>query len=163
MPIRDERPADVDGIHALLDQAFPGEPVGRLVDELRTEGDLLISLVTEVDGQVVGHVGFSPIAIAPCLMRAVQLSPLAVAESHRRQGIGAELVRTGIDRCRSLGIEAVLVLGDPAYYRRFGFDPAAAAHLRSRWSGPHLMALFLTDRSLSACTFLSLAPAFERL
>jgi putative acetyltransferase len=161
--IRDERPGDIIGIHALLDQAFSGEPVGQLVDDLRSEDDLLLSLVAEVDGQIAGHIGFSPVAIAPCLVRAVQLSPLAVAEPHRRQGIGAELVRSGIDRCRVLDIDAILVLGDPHYYQRFGFDPSLAARLRSRWSGPHLMALSLTNRTLSDCTFCSLAPAFERM
>jgi putative acetyltransferase len=161
--IRDERPGDTAEIHALLDQAFSGEPVGQLVDDLRAEGDLLFSLVAEVDDRLVGHIGFSPVATAPCLIRVVQLSPLAVAEPVRRQGIGAELVRTGIDRCRSMGLDAVVVLGDPHYYQRFGFDPAGAAHLRSRWSGPHLMALSLTNRTLSDCTFCSLAPAFERM
>lgn len=163
MRIRDERPGDTAGIRALLDEAFSGESVGQLVDELRAEGDLLFSLVAEDGDQIAGHVGFSPVAIAPCLVRTVQLSPLAVAEPHRRQGIGAELVRAGIDRCRSEGIDDILVLGDPHYYQRFGFDPALAAHLRSRWSGPHLMALSLSSRSLSDCTFCSLAPAFERL
>jgi putative acetyltransferase len=163
MQIRDERPEDIAHIRALLDQGFPGEPVGQLVDDLRIDGDLLLSLVAEENGQVAGHIGFSPVAIAPCLVRAVQLSPLAVAESNRRQGIGAALVRAGIDRCRALGIDAILVLGDPHYYQRFGFDPALAAPFRSRWSGPNLMARSLTDQPLTPCSFLSLAPAFERL
>jgi putative acetyltransferase len=163
MGICDERPNDVGGIRALLDQAFPGEPVGQLVDVLRAEGDLLLSLVAEGAGEIVGHIGFSPVAIAPCLMQTTQLSPLAVADAHRRRGIGADLVRTGIARCRTLDLEALLVLGDPAYYQRFGFEPALAAHLRSRWSGPHLMAMELYPEALAPCTFLSLAPAFERL
>lgn len=163
MRIRNERPDDAPGIYALLDQAFPGEPVGPLVDELRSDGDLMLSLVAVDEGQIVGHIGFSPVAIAPCLVRTAQLSPLAVAATHRRQGIGADLVRTGIERCRTLDIAAILVLGNPAYYGRFGFDPALAAHIRSRWAGPHLMALQLHPSALSTCTFLAVAPAFERL
>jgi len=163
MGIRDERPADRPGIHLLLDQAFPDEPIGQLVDALRQDGDLVISLVAERDGDLIGHIGSSPVAIAPCLARVLQLAPLAVAEPARCQGIGAALVWAAIERCRALGIDAVLVLGDPAYYRRFGFDPAPAASLRSRWSGPHLMALQLTPGSLGGCTFFTLPPAFDLL
>lgn len=161
--MRDERPTDLAGIRTLLDRAFPGEPVGQLVDDLRAAGDLTISLIAELHGEIAGHIAFSPVAIAPGRMRAVQLAPLAVSEMHRRQGIGAELVRTGIDRCATLDIDAVLVLGDPGYYRRFGFDPALAAHLRSRWSGPYLMGLELRAGALEPCSFFSLAPAFETL
>ncbi len=163
MQIRDEWPTDAPGIRSLLDQAFPDEPVGQLVDTLRQDGDLALSLIAEQDGEILGHVGFSPVAIAPCLSRVLQLAPLAVAEPIRRQGIGAALVGAAMERCRVLGIDAVLVLGDPAYYRRFGFDPARAASLRSRWSGPHLMALELTPGSLRGCTFFTLPPVFDLL
>ncbi len=90
MQIRDEWPADAPGIRSLLDQAFPDEPVGQLVDTLRQDGDLALSLIAEQDGEILGHIGFSPVAIAPCLSRVLQLAPLAVAEPIRRQGIGAE-------------------------------------------------------------------------
>jgi putative acetyltransferase len=161
--IRDERPADHDAIRCLLDEAFPGEPVARLVDDLRAEGDLEISLVAEHDGRLAGHIGFSPVAVAGCPRRVAQLSPLAVDAGVRRQGIGAALVRAGVERCRAHDVDAILVLGDPRYYTRFGFSPAAAAHLRSRWSGPHFMALPLRPGALADCTVLTLAPAFERL
>lgn len=163
MQIRDERPASHAEIRHLLDQAFAGEPVGQLVDDLRLEQDLSLSLVAEEAGRVIGHIGFSPIAIAPCPICAFQLSPLAVAEAHRRQGVGAALVLAGIARCRELGGDAILVLGDPHYYSRFGFEAKTAAHLRSRWSGPHLQAIELRPDALQGCSFLALAPAFERL
>lgn len=161
--IRDERPADQDGICRLLDEAFPGEPVGRLVDDLRRDGDLLLSLVADLDGTVAGHIGFSPVAVASCRSLIVQLSPLAVNQAYRRRGIGAELVLAGIERCQVAVFDSILVLGNPRYYGRFGFDPALAGHLRSRWSGPHLMGLELRSGVLAECTFLSLAPAFELL
>lgn len=163
MLVRDERSADQPSIRKLLDEAFPGEPVGRLVDELRAEGDLALSLVAETGGRVVGLVGFSPVAVACCPVRAMQLSPLAVRADSRRNGIGAQLVRAGIARCQEMDIDAILVLGDPRYYRRFGFDPALAGALRCRWSGPHLMGLELRPGTLAGRAFISLAPAFERL
>lgn len=163
MQIRDERPADGAEIRTLLENAFPEEPVGQLVDDLRAGGDLVFSLVTESAGEIAGYVAFSSVAMAPCHVRAAQLAPLAVADHQRRRGLGAALVRTGIERCRALDFDAILVLGDPAYYGRFGFDPAAAAHFRSRWSGPHLMALPIVPESLAGCTFFTLPPAFDRL
>lgn len=163
MRIRDEQPADASQVRMLLDAAFPDEPVGQLVDDLRDAGDLTISLVAEQEGVIVGQSAFSPVAMAPGLVRVLQLSPLAVAEPCRRQGVGAGLVRAGIERCQSHGVSAILVLGNPAYYGRFGFDPAAATHLRSRWSGPYLMALLLQEGALDDCTFFALAPAFESL
>jgi len=161
--IRDERSSDASGICSLLDRAFPGKPFARSVDTLRLDGDLALSLVAEQDGNILGHIGFSPVAIAPCPNRILQLAPLAVTEPVRCQGIGAALVWAALDGCRSLEIDAVLVLGDPAYDRRFGFDPTPVASLGSRWSGPRLMALELTDSSLDGCTFFALPPAFDLL
>lgn len=163
MLVRDEQLADREAIRRLLDEAFPGEPVGRLVDMLRAEGDLALSLVAERCGQVIGHIGFSPVALASCRSRVMQLAPLAVSTDSRGQGIGTHLVQTGLAHCQRLDIDAVLVLGDPAYYRRFGFDPVLAAPLRGRYSGPHLMALAFRPGALTGCTFMALAPAFDRL
>lgn len=161
--IRDEQSRDHRSIETLLDEAFAGEPVGRLVADLRRDGDLHLSLVAEVEGLVVGHIGFSLVAIAGPRARVYQLSPLAVEARFRRRGIGSTLVRSGLDRCRALDADAVLVLGNPDYYTRFGFDPALASHLRTRWAGPHLMGLEFTPGVLAQVSFLALAPAFELL
>jgi putative acetyltransferase len=124
--IRPETASDVTAIHALVAAAFTHEPaVADLVDELRSNGNLALSLLAEVDGAVVGHVGFSPVTFDPLQLhlRALQLSPLAVLPSHQRRGIGSALVREGLAQCRARAIDAVFLLGHPEYYPRFGFQP----------------------------------------
>jgi len=96
-----------------------------IVDALRNADALTVSLVAEVDGDVVGHIAFSPVQIGgkDCMWFA--LGPVAVLPSLQRQGIGQELVNEGLRILRGLGARGCVLVGDPAYYRRFGFrhDP----------------------------------------
>jgi putative acetyltransferase len=124
--IRLETASDKEAVFRVNRAAFPDEDVAGLVDELGSNGTLALSLVAESDGEVVGHIGFSPVTFDPLLpsVRAWQLSPLAVLPTHQRQGIGGALVQEGLSRCKELGVDAVFLLGHPAYYPRFGFRPA---------------------------------------
>jgi putative acetyltransferase len=132
--IRPEREADEMAIHALVAGAFPTDAEARLVAALRAAGRLTVSLVAEVDHEIVGHVAISPVDVPEC--RAGEgLAPLAVTEAFRRRGIGAELVRAGIEACRAADVGFVVVLGDPEYYRRFGFGPARAVGLSDQYAG----------------------------
>lgn len=132
--VRSERPDDVPAIHAVHAVSFPSALEARLVDRLRAAGRLVVSLVAEVDGSVVGHVGFSPVSVASGAIGA-GLAPIAVAESHRRQGIAAELVRGGLLACQVAGFGWAVVLGEPAYYARFRFRPAAEFGLSDEYGG----------------------------
>jgi putative acetyltransferase len=114
--------------------SFPTPAEARLVDLLRAAGRLRVSLVAEVGGVIVGHVVFSPVTAASTAAGA-GLAPIAVIESHRRRGIGAELVRKGLDACREAGVGWVVVLGEPAYYARFGFRAASDFGLRDDYGG----------------------------
>jgi len=114
--------------------SFPTPAEARLVDLLRAAGRLRVSLVAEVGGVIVGHVVFSPVTAASTAAGA-GLAPIAVIESHRRRGIGAELVRKGLDACREAGVGWVVVLGEPAYYARFGFRAASEFGLRDDYGG----------------------------
>jgi putative acetyltransferase len=138
--IAPEAPEHNAAIRTLLLAAFPTAVEADLVDRLRADGDAEISLVAVEGGAVVGHVLLSPM-IAP--MKALGLGPVAVAPDRQRQGIGSHLVREGIERARAAGWEAVFVLGEPAYYNRFGFDTDAAAGFASAYAGPYFMALWL--------------------
>jgi putative acetyltransferase len=91
-------------------------------------------LVAELNGLVVGHVAFSPVSVAGSPAGA-GLGPLAVLEEYRRDGIGAQLVTHGLEKCRSAAIGWVAVLGDPVYYARFGFQPAADFRLSDEFNG----------------------------
>lgn len=132
--IRPERPGDAAAIHAVHAGSFPTAAEARLVDLLRAAGRLSVSLVAELDGVVVGHVAFSPVATASGVAGA-GLAPVAVAGPHRRQGIAARLIRDGLKSCRRMGFGWVVVLGEPEYYRRFGFRPAAEVGLSDEYGG----------------------------
>ncbi|HEY6726630.1 MAG TPA: N-acetyltransferase, partial [Polyangiaceae bacterium] len=105
-----------------------------LVDAFRTASRLAFSLVAVEREQVVGHVAFSPVTIngepGP-----LGLAPLAVRSGRRRRGIAAELVREGLELCQAAGTGLVVVLGDPRYYARFGFELARRYALRDEYEG----------------------------
>jgi putative acetyltransferase len=127
--IRKERPADIAAVRELVTAAFPSPAEAALVDALRAASRLLISLVAVDENEIVGHVGFSPITVEGTT-RGLGLAPLSVRADRRRRSVGQELVRGGIALCRNSGIGLVVVLGDPRYYARFGFEPARRLELR---------------------------------
>jgi putative acetyltransferase len=136
-----------------------------LVDDLRAAGDLVLALVAaDATPAIVGHVAFSRLRVEGSgpVSTAVGLAPLAVVETHRRRGVGTALVRAGLDRLAAQGETLVFVLGDPAYYARFGFAPEAAQPFTIVYSGPHFMALRLSDIAPPAGT-IRYPAAFDRL
>ena len=122
MLIRAEERRDWAAVHAVNVSAFETPAEANLVDALREQAQPLVSLIAEDNGAIVGHIVFSPVSHSghPAL-KTVGLAPMAVAPEHRRKGIGSALVRAGLEQCRQLGFGAVVVLGHPAYYPRFGF------------------------------------------
>ena len=124
---RPEKLEDVAEIHAVNQAAFPTEAEANLVDALRDSGRLLISLVAEDGGQIIGHIGFSPVtmSLATGISSGIGLAPLAVVPARQRQGIGSQLIHKGLDACRKAGFAYAVVLGDPGYYNRFGFVRAS--------------------------------------
>lgn len=151
----------IGAIRRLLIAAFPTAAEADLVDRLRRDGDLAISLAALDDDAVVGHAALSPMT-AP--LKALGLGPLAVAPERQRQGIGSALVREGLRRAEAEGWDAVFVVGDPAYYGRFGFTAEAASGFASPYAGPFFMALALGGRGLSVRSGkVGYAPAFRDL
>lgn len=152
--IRLEQPQDISVIHALTLAAFTrdqisGQMEADLNNRLRDNGKLLLSLVAELDGQVVGHVAFSPARIdldgrpvtedgqlslvSRLPSSTLALGPIAVQPDHQRQGIGSQLILKGFEMLASQSHDLIFLLGHPGYYPRFGFRPAKA--LGVRWSG----------------------------
>ena len=121
--IRREQAGDVLAVHAVHAQCFPSPGEARLVDLLRAADRLAASLLAEDDGSVVGHVAVSPVTVASGPTGA-GIGPVAVLAPQRRRGIAAELVRAALRACPGAGFGGAVVLGDPAYYARFGFRPA---------------------------------------
>jgi putative acetyltransferase len=124
--IRKETPADHAATREVHLAAFPTPLEADLVDALRAAGHLTVSLLAVEGEAIVGHIAFSPVSTEkPALVSGVGLAPVAVTPAFERRGIGGELIRQGIQACKSLRFGWVVVLGDPAYYRRFGFDRAS--------------------------------------
>lgn len=135
-----EQPADVSAVHAIHTAAFGQPTEADLVDALRQGGWADISLVAKEGGAVVGHVLFSRLD-AP--MRALALAPVAVAPSRQRSGIGSALIHEGLSIATAEGWDIVFVLGDPAYYERFGFSREMARGFACVYAGDYFMALAL--------------------
>jgi putative acetyltransferase len=135
--IRDERPVDAEHVRAVNLAAFDTGAEADLVDALRQHAAPLISLVADDDGDIVGHILFSPVSLVgePALL-LMGLAPMAVAPERQREGIGSQLVATGLERCRQLGAAAVVVVGHAEYYPRFGFIPASRIALRCEYNVP---------------------------
>jgi predicted N-acetyltransferase YhbS/quinol monooxygenase YgiN len=154
-----ETATDARAIGLMTQTAFGGPDEAQLIAALRTDGDLALSLVARFGRACLGHVAFSPLT-AP--VKAWALAPVSVRKPCRHQGIGTDLIRAGIQTARAQGVEALLVLGDPAYYGRFGFSVAAAQGLRTPYDGPHLQALSLSGARLPAGE-ITYPPAFAAL
>jgi predicted N-acetyltransferase YhbS len=130
--IRAEQPSDVAAIGRITAAAFAGTSYGHngeagIVEALRAAGALTVSLAAVLQGEVVGHVAFSPVWIG-AESGWYGLGPVSVEPARQRQGIGQALIRAGLDRLGELGAAGCVVLGDPDYYRRFGFESDPALH-----------------------------------
>jgi len=167
MQIRAERKADTVAIQAVNESAFETPAEAGLVSALREQARPLVSLVAEVDGAIVGHIMFSPVFLSghPDL-EIMGLAPMAVVPERQREGIGSALVRAGLEECRRLGFGAVVVLGHPEYYSRFGFSPSVHFGIGCQYDVPEgvFMALELRPGSLGdAAGEVEYHPAFEAL
>ncbi len=130
MNIRPETAADETAISRIHYTAFMGHPQHApgaeptehlIVERLRRAGDLLLSLVLERDGQILGHIAMSPARIGAEDKGWYVLGPVGVLPECQKQGLGSVLVREALERMRALGARGVVLVGDPKFYGRFGF------------------------------------------
>ena len=131
MLIRREKSGDEKAIYALTRAAFAtakhsSGTEADIVDALRDAGALRLSLVAEAAGEIVGHVAFSSVTIAGRDEGWMGLGPISVAPDRQGSGIGSALVREGLDHIRKVGAGGCVLVGDPAYYSRFGFKGGTA-------------------------------------
>ena len=161
MIVRLEAPGDVVAIRDVHEAAFRQFAEADLVDDLRAAGDSVFSLVAVENNAVIGHAMFSRLT-AP--FPALALGPVAVLPERQRMGVGTRLIRGGIARSEAAGWSGIFVLGDPVYYRRFGFDAGKASGFISPYAGPNLMALPLGRHELPTdAGSIQHAPAFAKL
>jgi putative acetyltransferase len=126
LTIRPERPDDIEAISTITEQAFRTCPYGNHTEQfiilaLRRAGALSVSLVAELDSQVVGHIAFSPVEILDGSPDWYALGPVSVVPELQGQGIGKALINAGLDALRGLGAQGCVLVGDPGFYGRFGF------------------------------------------
>lgn len=162
--IRAERQEDISAVRRVLEAAFPTPAEADLADRLRARGQAVIALVAEDEGEIVGHVLFSPLTLEPLAGTVgLGLGPIAVLPDHEKRGVGRRLVQNGLAECRRWGAGFVAVLGDPEYYGRFGFEPAGEYGLRNAFgAGEHFMVFELRKHGLPPRgTLVRYAPEFE--
>ena len=125
--IRKEHPQDIAAINEVHKAAFPSDIEARLVDALRASKRLLVSLVAEESGRIVGHIAFSPVTIHPThtAHSGVGLAPVGVLPDYQGGGVGRQLIRQGLEACTRASFDFVVVLGEPDFYGRFGFARAS--------------------------------------
>jgi putative acetyltransferase len=144
--VRAESPADEASVRAVHMAAFPSDTEAKLVDAIRANGNGRVSLVAEEDGEIVGHVLFSPVEVEGT--QGLGLAPVAVSPGRQGHGIGYALIKAGIAACREQGARFIVVLGEPGYYRRFGFRPT---HLGNEYgAGDQFMALDLEPHATAS-------------
>ena len=135
--IRNEKISDIDKIWEINADVFKMDAEANLVNELRDSGCDFISLVAETGNEVVGHILFTPVELSgnPDL-RIMGLAPMAVDDQYRKKGIGSGLIKAGLESCKSLNFGAVVVLGHPDYYPKFGFEPSVNFDIKSEYDVP---------------------------
>jgi putative acetyltransferase len=146
--VRAEREDDRKAVRRVNEAAFPTHAEADLADRLRADGDFLLSLVAVRNDEVIGHAGFPRLTIAGAdgTIDVAGLAPVAVIPAVQRQGAGSALILQGIDLLHRRGPALLFVFGDPAYYRRFGFEASLAAMFTSVYAGPYLQALRLAGK-----------------
>ncbi len=124
--IRNDTNADIPAISLVTQEAFKSLEISNhteqfIIEALRAAKALTLSLVAELNGRVVGHVAFSPVAMSDGTQGWFGLGPVSVLPEYQRQGIGKALIREGLDRLRDMNAQGCCLVGHPDYYRQFGF------------------------------------------
>jgi putative acetyltransferase len=127
MIIRKEMESDLEAITEVTIAAFNTLPISNhteqfIIKELRAAGVLTISLVAEIDDQIVGHIAFSPVTISDGSTGWYGLGPVSVLPEYHRRGIGKSLINKGLDLLKDLEAQGCVLVGDPNYYKKFGFQ-----------------------------------------
>ncbi|SFW66405.1 GNAT family N-acetyltransferase [Amycolatopsis australiensis] len=172
MLIRRATSADRATIHAIHREAFRREPgvtpvEAPLVDDLRADGDLVdaLSLVAVREGDLVGHLCGSRARVGEDTTSAVGLGPVGVLPAHQAHGVGSALMHAVLGAADALGYGLVVLLGEPAFYSRFGFVAASTLSITAPdpgW-GRYFQARTLTGYTSTQAGAFEYAPAFSRL
>lgn len=150
--IREEKQEDIESLREVNQKAFGQHQESHLVDVLRANDGVLLSLVATLDNRVIGHILYTPVSVNTNgdTIIGAGLGPMAVLPEYQRQGIGGKLIDAGNRMLQKSGFPFVVVLGHPEYYPRFGFKPASAYGLKCEWDVPDdvFMVLFFDQTKM---------------
>jgi putative acetyltransferase len=159
--IRHATPADQAAIRDVVHAAFGQADEADLVERLRAAGDVMFELVEEDGGEIVGHILYSRLW-ADSINLYAALAPLSVRPDRQRSGVGKRLTAASLETAKEFGVHAVIVLGHPEYYPKFGFSNEATAKVKAPYSGrPTFMALALEDGALDEVLLVAYPDAFN--
>lgn len=158
---RTERPGDGDDIDEVVFAAFDRPDEADLVLALREQGAISVSQVAEYEGTVIGHLAMSPVLIDGEDLGWLGLAPVSVWPDCQRQGVGSEMIREAINAANELDWAGIVVLGEPAFYRRFGFRPASELGLESAYPGVGEAFMALALKQPAPRGRVSYHPAFD--
>jgi putative acetyltransferase len=149
--VRDEKSGDEQSIHDLTRIAFEGKTFSNktehlIVDTLRSKKALAVSLVAIVDGNLVGHVAFSLVTMSEGKNKWYALGPISVIPPLQKQGIGSGLIREGLARIQLLGAAGCVIVGNPRYYTRFGFEHDSSVVLEDMPPAASLVLRFVPNK-----------------
>ncbi len=163
MIIREENDSYIADITAIHNQAFKGLVEGKIVENLRKNRNLIISLVCEIDDQIIGHIAYSPIYKQHKEVIGIGLAPIAVLPSHQKMGVGSKLIEKGNQIAISKGFKKIFVLGGVNYYSKFGFELAKKYNYFSKFDpeGNHFMILGEQLRKEPQKTFIDYCNEFN--
>lgn len=154
MTIRPETSADYAQVHDVNVQAFETDAEAKLIEALRSVAKPIVSLVACMETKIVGHILFTPVTLEtnPKSLVTMGLGPMAVTPGHQGNCAGSQLVRQGLEECRTIGTDAVVVLGHKEFYPRLGFVPARpfGIYYKGEEFDPHFMALELRANALTS-------------
>ena len=137
MLIREEKESDWPEVFAVNQAAFDTPAEANLVNSLRKQCSPIVSLVAEEGRTIIGHILFSPVRLSGHTdLNLMGLAPMAVLPGYQRKGIGSALVKSGLEKCRTLGVGAVVLLGHSEYYPRFGFVPSSRYGISCEYEAP---------------------------
>lgn len=159
--IRNEEPNDIEQVREVLCAAFPTDMESKLVGLLRANAKAIISLVAVRGEAVLGHILFSPVSTTPpSEAKGIGLAPVAVHPDAQSLGIGSQLIREGLRLCKELGYDYCVVLGDPQYYHRFGFEKASRFGLQNEYGVDDEFMVFCLSQHEMAQGLAKYAPEF---
>ncbi|MCK4993914.1 MAG: N-acetyltransferase [Candidatus Omnitrophica bacterium] len=147
--VRQEKKEDIEAVRQINLKAFARPQEADIVDKLRDNCQDCLSLVAEVDGNIAGHILFSPAIIEADsgVIKGMGLAPMAVLPAYQKQGIGSALVQDGLEKLKQVNCSFVIVLGHSEYYPKFGFKAASSYGIKCEWEVPDeaFMAIVLDE------------------